>query len=147
MKIKVLFGSNLDILQFRDPKVYGGYSLDLIRRELEDKYKAIDFTFFQSNSEGALIDDIHSSFDYDAIIVNCGAYTHTSISIRDALDALSIVKVEVHLSDIYKREDFRKVNYIKDVCCHSIVGKGINGYYEAVEFIVDKLKSNKPANA
>jgi 3-dehydroquinate dehydratase-2 len=139
MRINVIFGPNLNVLQYRPTSIYGGYSMDTIINEIENTFPNIHFSYYQSNCEGLLIDAIQNSIDYDAIIVNLGGYTHTSISLRDALEYINIIKVEVHLSDIQHREEFRKVNYIKDVVDLSIIGKGKQGYIEAVNFILEKL--------
>lgn len=140
MKILVLHGPNLNMLEFRDKKHYGNLSLLDIYQSLIDKYQDVNFTFYQSNHEGELIDLIHNSFDYDAILFNLGAYTHTSIALRDALELVNIIKVDVHLSKISEREDFRKINYMKDVSNASFEGMMLDSYFNAVDYILNHDK-------
>ena len=138
MNILVINGPNLNMLGIRNPEIYGNrtYS-DLV--ELIEEYalvKNVNVKCVQSNHEGEIIDFIQKSLKtYDGIIINAGAYTHYSIAIKDALNSVNIPKVEVHISNIYEREDFRKVNYIKDECIASIVGKGLEGYLEAIDLL------------
>jgi len=139
-RILVLQGPNLDLLGSREPEIYGTTTLDelhdLIRRRAAELGVAVDL--FQSNHEGALIDRLHER-DFDAVIVNAGGLTHTSIALRDALVGIARPFVEVHLSDPWSREPFRRVNFIHDVALASIVGKGPAGYIEALEFIADRV--------
>ncbi len=143
MKILILHGPNLNMLGRRNPELYGSFTLDDLYEELVDEYPSIEFTYYQSNHEGELIDVIQESLDedYDGLIINPGAYTHTSIAIRDALELVTFLKVEVHLSDITKREAFRQVDMINDVCDACFMGKKIESYFEAVEYIL-KQKEN-----
>lgn len=143
MKILILHGPNLNMLGRRNPEYYGSFTLDDLYEELVDEYPSIEFTYYQSNHEGELIDVIQESLDedYDGLIINPGAYTHTSIAIRDALELVNYLKVEVHLSDLTKREVFRQVDMIKDVCDACFMGKKIESYFEAVEYIL-KQKEN-----
>jgi len=138
MKILVINGPNLGKLPQRDKALYGFKSIDQINEELKNKYQNIKFRFIQTNHEGIIIDELEK-FGGDAIVINPGAYTHTSIAIRDALESIKKLKVEVHLSDIYNREDFRKINYICDVVDKTIIGKQDYGYFLAVEYIIEKL--------
>jgi len=138
MKIAVIHGPNLNMLGKRDPKHYGSLTLSDIENNLKRDFKEVEFIFFQSNHEGAIIDFIQN-LKADALIINPGAYTHTSIAIRDALETIELLKVEVHLSNIYEREDFRKINYVKDVVNQSFYGKKYESYYEACQYIVDKM--------
>jgi len=139
-RILVLQGPNLDLLGSREPEIYGTTTLDelhdLIRRRAAELGVAVDL--FQSNHEGALIDRLHER-DFDAVIVNAGGLTHTSIALRDALVGIARPFVEVHLSDPWSREPFRRVNFIHDVALASIVGKGPAGYIEALELIADRV--------
>jgi 3-dehydroquinate dehydratase II len=137
MNILVIHGPNLNLLGKRDEKHYGSFTQEELYQEVADYFKDHDFTFFQSNHEGEIIDVIQQaqSDDYDAILINPGAYTHTSIAIRDALEASSLIKVAVHLSNIEARESFRKTDYIKDVCHARYMGKKIDSYIEAIQFI------------
>lgn len=137
MKIAVIHGPNLNILGKRDPKHYGTLTLDQINQTIMDHFSHVDFIFFQSNHEGEIIDYIQD-LTVDALVINAAAYTHTSVAIRDALELLDIPKVEVHLSDITNREDFRKVNYIKDVVDQTFYGKKEQSYLEAIDYILAK---------
>lgn len=137
MKVLVLHGPNLNMLGKRDPKQYGTTTLNDIYDLIKKTEPSFEYDFFQSNHEGDLIDKIHK-LDYDALIINAGGLTHYSISLRDALDIFKGEKIEVHLSNIYEREDFRKVNVIKDVVTHSIVGKKELGYVEAINYLKNK---------
>lgn len=138
IKILVLNGPNLNLLGIREPSVYGAETLDDIN-EYIDKYAAeqgVECYFFQSNSEGELIDAIQSVYyDFDGCILNAGAYTHYSYAIRDAISSIGKPVIEVHMSDIYKREEFRHVSVIKDVCRESVLGHGKDSYIMAVDAI------------
>ena len=138
MKLLVIHGPNLGMLGKRDPKHYGSLTLQEIYDALGKRYPMVVFTFFQSNHEGKLIDYIESAFDkdYQGLIINPGALTHQSIALRDALEILPIKKVEVHLSDLMNREDFRRINYIKDVCDGHFMGKKLESYFEAVNYFL-----------
>jgi len=138
MTIAIVNGPNLNMLGKRDPNHYGALTLDKINEMIDDKFHNVDFIFYQSNHEGYLIDFLQTA-TFDALIINPGAYTHTSIALRDALESIEALKVEVHLSNIYEREAFRHINYIKDVVNHSIYGKKEQSYIEAVTYILEKL--------
>jgi 3-dehydroquinate dehydratase-2 len=127
----------------RDPKVYGTMTQDELYDALTEEYQTVEFTFYQSNYEGELIDVIHHTMDenYDALIINPAALTHTSVALRDALEMLTIPKVEVHLSDITKREAFRAVDLIKDVCDACFMGKKLESYFEAVEYVLTHVET------
>ncbi|NLK12516.1 MAG: 3-dehydroquinate dehydratase [Candidatus Phytoplasma sp.] len=140
MKILSISGPNLNMLGKREEKHYGKMTLKQLNTLLEEQFPEIQFTFFQSNHEGLIIDKIQEYANYDAIMINPAAYTHTSIGIRDALEIASIPKVEIHLSDITKRESFRKNNYIKDVVDQSFYGEKEESYFKAVRFLLSKLK-------
>ncbi|MBR0597697.1 type II 3-dehydroquinate dehydratase [Sinanaerobacter chloroacetimidivorans] len=138
MKIQIINGPNLNMLGIREPEIYGTLTLNEINRRIEEHAKplGIELSFFQSNHEGAIIDKIQECFGQaNGIIINPGAYTHYSIAIRDALAAVGIPTVEVHLSDINSREDFRKISVIKNVCVKQIWGKGVHSYLEALEYL------------
>ena len=142
MKIQVINGPNMNMLGVREPEIYGSLTLDAINRQLLQKgvELGLELDFFQSNHEGAIIDKIQECYGKaDGIVINPGAYTHYSIAIRDALAAVGIPTVEVHLSDINSREDFRKISVIKSVCVKQIWGKGIKSYTEALEFLAAKV--------
>lgn len=140
MKIKIINGPNLNLLGIREKDIYGKKSYgDLINMiSLWGEENNIEISFFQSNHEGELIDSIQDAFfnSYDGIVINPGGYSHTSVSIRDAISAVKIPTVEVHISDISKREDFRKFSYISDVCVKTIVGKGFDGYIEGLNYLL-----------
>jgi 3-dehydroquinate dehydratase-2 len=141
MKIQVINGPNLNMLGIREPEIYGSLTLDEINHRLSRKGDelGIDLDFFQSNHEGAIIDKIQECYGtVDGIVINPGAYTHYSIAIRDAIAAVGIQAVEVHLSDINSREDFRKISVIKSVCVKQIWGKGVDSYTEALEYLAKK---------
>ncbi len=144
MKIKIINGANLNMLGFRNPDIYGKSNINDLEHEIKTFCKSnnIDCDFLLSNFEGEIIEAIHDAFlkKYDGLVINPGAFTHYSYAIRDALEILECVKVEVHISDINKREDFRKSSVIRDVCDHSIIGKGYSGYIEAIKYIVEHKK-------
>lgn len=143
MKLLVINGPNLNMLGVREPDIYGKGTLrDLETRVQEHaRQRGIDCDFFQSNHEGALVDKIQQAFGvYDGIIINPAAYTHTSIAILDALKAVNLPTVEVHLSDIATREDFRKHSYISPACIKTIAGKHFEGYLEAVDVLENVMK-------
>lgn len=139
MKILVINGPNLNMLGIREPSVYGNQSYqflcDMINEHCDKK--GINVTVFQSNHEGAIVDEIQKALNvYDGIVINPAAYTHTSVAILDALKAVSIPTVEVHISDVSKREDFRQISYVRQACVKSIIGHGFNGYIEAIDFLL-----------
>lgn len=137
MKILIINGPNLNMLGKRNHNYYGNLNLNEINKLIKKTFPNIKFKFFQSNSEEKIINKIQKADKYNALIINPAAYTHTSLAIRDALEILNIPKVSVHLSDIYNREDFRKVDLIKDVCLKVFYGKKHNSYIEAIKYIID----------
>mgnify|MGYP003302942747 CR=1 FL=1 len=141
MKIKVINGPNLNMLGIREPQHYGNVSYNSLIKLIEDycKENNIEVKCVQSNHEGILIDEIHDCYNkFDGIVINPGAYTHTSIAILDAVKSVDIPAVEVHISDLSKREAFRQISYIREACVKTITGHGINGYIEAIEFLKDR---------
>ena len=134
MKILVINGPNLNMLGKRPKEHYGSKTLDEINQMIKESAPMYEFIFFQSNHEGAIVDRIQV-LDYDAIIINPAAYTHTSVAIRDALEIVDKPKVEVHLSDVFNRDDFRKIDYIKDVCDTCITNLKEQSYIKAVEYL------------
>ena len=143
MNILVINGPNLNMLGVRDSNIYGNTSYKELVKMIEKhcRSKNIKVKCVQSNYEGKIVEIIQKSVNkYQGIVINAGAYTHYSIAIKDALNLVRIPKVEVHISNIYEREDFRKINYIKDECFTSIVGKGINGYFEAIDLLINEIK-------
>ncbi|WP_066683888.1 type II 3-dehydroquinate dehydratase [Christensenella intestinihominis] len=140
-KILVMNGPNLNMLGIREKGVYGVKTLDEINGFIREQAKDMDMEleFFQSNHEGALIDKLHDAYGRkDGIVLNAGAYTHYSYAIRDAISSVSIPCVEVHLSDIHAREEFRHVSVISDVCIAQICGKGEQGYVEALKILLEE---------
>lgn len=136
MKILVVNGPNLNMLGIREPEIYGRETYEDLQRYIEQAAKElkISITVFQSNHEGEIVDEIQQAFrKYDGIIINPAAYTHTSIAILDALKAVNIPTVEVHLTDVEQRENFRKVSYISGICLKTIKGNGFAGYKQAME--------------
>lgn len=136
MKILVINGPNLNMLGVREPGIYGQETYETLLRKIQNHcdQKGIEVEFFQSNHEGALVDAIQGAFGVmDGIVINPGAYTHTSIAILDAVKAINLPTVEVHISDVSKREDFRQISYIRAACIQTIAGHGTDGYLEAID--------------
>ena len=143
MKFLILNGPNLNLLGLREPDIYGRRSYDDLVRFLEEicRARGVECRVEQSNHEGVLVDLIQGAYGvYDAIVINPAAYTHTSVAILDALKAVSLPAVEVHLSDVSKREPFRAVSYAGMACLATCKGKGFDSYREAVDFLVDYLE-------
>jgi len=136
----VLNGPNLNLLGTRDPDTYGTISLDAIEDDLDAAFSAVTFDFRQANGEGALIDHLHRAHDrsVDGIVFNPGGYTHTSVALRDAVDAIAPPVVEVHLSNVHAREDFRRTSRIAPVCVGQISGLGPAGYALGVRALLDR---------
>ena len=143
MKLLILKGPNINMLGIREPGIYGSESYSELCRQAQEKAKelGVELEIYQTNHEGGLVDKIQEAYGkIDGIVFNPGAYTHTSIAILDALKAVSIPTVEVHISDVSKREDFRQVSYIRPICKKTITGHGIKGYLEAMEFLAGAEK-------
>ena len=141
MKILVLNGPNLNMLGIREPSLYGSQTYENLCKLIEEHCddKNIDIEIYQSNHEGCLVDKIQQSYKtIDGIVINPAAYTHTSVALLDALKAVSIPAVEVHISDVSKREDFRQISFVRYYCEKTITGKGFDGYIEAIDYLVDK---------
>lgn len=141
MKILVINGPNLNMLGIREPSIYGSatYKDLLALIEAEAERLGVEVSFFQSNHEGALMDAIQAAYgSTDGIVINPGAYTHTSVALLDAVKAVGIPTVEVHISDPDAREDFRRVSYIRAACVASIKGHGFEGYLEALRLLCGK---------
>ena len=144
MQVLVLNGANLDQLGRRDPKIYGAVSLNELESKIYEWAHALDITARcrQTNDEGEYIGWIHDAYDnVDAVIVNPGAWSHYSYAIRDALELLEVPLVEVHLSDIDNREEWRRHSVISELAAHRVVGHGPDGYREALEFLAGKEQS------
>jgi 3-dehydroquinate dehydratase-2 len=146
IKISIIHGPNLNLLGLREPEVYGSVTLTEIDRRLEELAKAegLEVRTFQSNSEGALIDRIHEALEWaDAIVINPGAYTHTSVAIRDAITAVRLPTVEVHLSNVHRREVFRQHSYVSPAAVGQIVGFGPDSYLlglRAAKRVVEEMR-------
>lgn len=140
MKIQIINGPNINLLGKREPSIYGKESFDDFYKKLCDKYSNIDFEYYQSNIEGFLIDKIQQcGFTFDGIILNAGAYTHTSIALQDAIRAISTPVIEVHISNINGRESFRHVSMIAAACKGSIIGFGLESYELAVQALLSDV--------
>lgn len=139
-KIAIINGPNLNLLGVREPGVYGSQSMDDYFGELKTLFShRAKLSYFQSNSEGALIDELHRvGFEVDGIVLNAGAYTHTSIAIADAIRAIKAPVVEVHISNVHNREDFRSKSMLSAACCGVILGFGLDSYRLAVEALLNK---------
>lgn len=146
MKMLIINGPNLNMLGVREPDKYGNETYeDLLKRiEKHCREKDIEAEFYQSNHEGDLVDRIQQAYfdKTDGIVINPGAYTHTSIAILDALKSVSIPAAEVHISNVKEREDFRQVSYIRAACCFTVMGHGTDGYMEAIDYLADKIGEN-----
>ena len=142
INILVINGPNLNLLGLREPEIYGSQNLQDLENMLQEygSKNGISLNFFQSNHEGAIVDAIQGArLSDDGIIINPAAYTHTSIAILDALKAVGLPAVEVHLSDISQRESFRSFSYISPACIKTIVGKHFGGYVEAVDALINYI--------
>ena len=139
MRILVVNGPNLNLLGKREPAVYGTVTLSAIENRIRTRFPDIQFDFFQSNHEGALIDQLQKTVDggFDGVVINPGAYSHYSYAIRDAIAALRIPVIEVHLSNVHAREEFRRHSVITPVCKGVIAGFGEISYELAVKFLVE----------
>ena len=152
MKIMVINGPNLNMLGIREKNIYGTFTYDDLCKYIETypnyKEKDIDFTFLQTNHEGEIVDFIHKAYTekYDGIVLNAGGYTHTSVAIHDAIKAVSIPTVEVHISNIHAREEFRKVCMTSPACVGQITGLGKLGYVLAVEFLLQNTQGGNNGN-
>jgi len=134
MKLAIINGPNLNLLGVRQPEIYGGIAFEKYFVELQNKFPQHSLTYFQSNVEGELINKIQDlGFSFDGIILNAGGYTHTSVALADAIAAIKTPVIEVHISNIFARENFRHVSYIGANCKGSISGFGLNGYELAIK--------------
>ena len=140
MKIKIINGPNINMLGIREPEHYGKetYSDLVAKIEKHCASKDIEVKVYQSNHEGDLVDEIQSAYgNADGIVINPGAYTHTSIAILDAIKSVNIPTVEVHISKVEEREDFRQISYIRLACVKTITGHGTDGYLEAIDYLTE----------
>ncbi len=143
MKIQIINGPNLNLLGMREPSVYGDQSFSAFFERLKEVFPKIRLDYYQSNVEGEIINKIHETgFDYDGIILNAGGYTHTSVAIRDAIKSVRTPVIEVHISNVYAREEFRHQSMISAVCAGVIGGFGLNSYRLAVEALIMANKTD-----
>ena len=139
MKIQIINGPNINLLGKREPSIYGSQSFDDYLVELKQAYPQVEFEYFQSNIEGEMINKIHQvGFDYDGIVLNAGAYTHTSIALQDAIRAVTSPVIEVHISNVLAREEFRHRSMISCACLGVIAGFGMDSYRLAVEALLNR---------
>ena len=139
MKILVINGPNLNMLGIREPKIYGNKTYKDLCAKIKAyaKEKGVRVSFFQSNCEGDLVTAIQKTHNkFDGIVINPGAYTHTSVALLDAVKSVGVPTVEVHISDVSTREDFRQISYIRAACVTSVIGKGFDGYNEAIDVLL-----------
>ena len=139
MKIAIINGPNLNLLGKRETDIYGNMPFEQFFNQLQSKYKEIELEYFQSNIEGELINYIQNTgFSFEGIILNPGGYTHTSVALGDAIAAVKTPVIEVHISNVHAREDFRKISHVSAKAVGSIVGLGLKGYELAVKFFVHR---------
>ncbi len=141
MRIEIINGPNLNLLGVREPEIYGHSSFDSYLEELRRRYPGVDMGYFQSNVEGELINRMQEvGFAYDGIILNAGAYTHTSIALHDAIKSIAAPVVEVHISNVHRREEFRRHSMISPACAGMICGFGLDSYRLALEALIASKK-------
>jgi 3-dehydroquinate dehydratase-2 len=141
MKIAVINGPNLNLLGTREPEIYGGETFEMYYQKLKQQFPEIYFSYFQSNVEGELINELQrAGFEFDGIIFNPGGYTHTSVALGDAIAAIKTPVIEVHISNVMAREDFRKVSHVSAKCKGTISGLGLKGYALAAGWLADAAK-------
>ena len=141
MKLLIINGPNINMLGIREPEIYGSVTYDMLVRKIYNycEVKGVDCECYQSNHEGDIVDKIQQAYGKaDGIVINPAAYTHTSVAILDAIKAVSIPTVEVHISKVNEREEFRKISYVGLVAEKTIAGHGIDGYLEAVDYFIEK---------
>jgi 3-dehydroquinate dehydratase-2 len=137
MKLLIINGPNLNLLGTREPGIYGNQSFEAYFTELKSRFPAIELSYYQSNVEGELINKLHETgFSYEGIILNAGGYTHTSVALRDAVAAIKTPVIEVHISNVFAREEFRHTSLIAPVCKGSISGFGMDSYSLAIESFI-----------
>lgn len=139
-RIAIINGPNLNLVGIREPEIYGTQSLDDYLQRLVQQYDGVEFTLYQSNHEGDIIDELQRvGFTFDGIVLNAGGYTHTSVAIADAIAAITAPVVEVHISDLSQREPWRQHSMLTAVCATTIMGHGLDGYRQAIELIVNSF--------
>lgn len=133
----IINGPNLNLLGTREPSIYGSTGFEEYLERLKVKFNSVEIKYFQSNHEGAIIDELHKNgFDVDGFVLNAGAYTHTSLAIADAISAISSPVIEVHISNVFQREEFRHHSFISPVCKGSISGFGLDSYRLGIEALI-----------
>ncbi len=147
MNFVIINGPNLNMLGIREPERYGRETYDDLLEKIwaHCRNRCVTPSFYQSNHEGDLVDRIQQAYyeKADAIVINPGAYTHTSIALLDAVKSVGIPTAEVHITDVTQREDFRRISYIRQACCYTVMGKGTDGYLEAIDYLADKIRENR----
>lgn len=139
MNILIINGPNLNLLGKREPTIYGSQNFEAYLQELKNIFQGVNLEYFQSNHEGAIIDKLHEvGFSIDGIVMNAGAYTHTSVAIADAIKGITSPVIEVHISNIFTREAFRHHSYISPVCMGSISGFGLQSYQLGIQALINK---------
>lgn len=138
MKIKIINGPNLNLLGQRETEWYGHQTFEAYLEQLTFKYAEVSLTHIQSNHEGAIIDALHDSYEVEGIVLNAGAYTHTSLAIADAIRAIQTPVIEVHISNVYQREVIRHQSLLASSCLGSIIGLGLKGYDLAIEYFIKR---------
>ncbi|MBS1746457.1 MAG: type II 3-dehydroquinate dehydratase [Bacteroidetes bacterium] len=142
MKIAIINGPNLNLLGKRETDIYGNQSFDTYLETIKSKYPNISFHYFQSNVEGELINEIQRlGYEYDGIVLNPGGYTHTSVALGDAIAAIKTQVIEVHISNVHAREEFRKLSHVSGKSVGSIFGLGLKGYELAIQWFADKVSN------
>jgi 3-dehydroquinate dehydratase-2 len=143
LKITIINGPNLNLLGKREPEIYGSRSFEDYFKTLVQKYPDLELNYYQSNVEGELVNKLHEvGFEHDAILINAGAYTHTSVAISDAIAGINTPVLEIHISNIYKRETFRHKSIISKECVGMIAGLGLKGYELGLNYFIDNQKEN-----
>jgi len=143
LKIYIINGPNLNLLGVREKNIYGSFSFEDYFEKLKISFRSIELIYFQSNHEGELIDKIHEvGFNADGIVLNAGAYTHTSIALADAIKAITCAVVEVHISNVHAREEYRHKSFISKNCVGGIFGMGMEGYKLAIDFLLSQKSAD-----
>lgn len=139
MQIAIINGPNLNLLGTREPEIYGSLTFEQFYQELKTKFPEINFHYVQSNVEGELINEIQRiGFSFDGIVLNPGGYTHTSVALGDCIAAITTPVIEVHISNIHAREDFRRISHVSAKCKGTIAGLGLKGYELAIQYFLNK---------
>lgn len=142
MKIQIINGPNLNLLGKRETSIYGSQSFEAFLEKLKERFPSVEIFYYQSNVEGEIINKLHEvGFAFDGIVLNAGAYTHTSVAIHDAVGGITVPVVEVHISNVHAREDYRHKSLITSKCVGMLTGFGMEGYAMAVSFLINKEKN------